>query len=147
VPAALTAAATDFADILIVYEEALISGRRSGSNRASGVYRALAAIAEVGRMYFEARQAGKPMGPVDEALRSRIPFKYTPRESTTTLGLFGQTRVFHHQGKGRQMLRHLTLARGDHKNCLQIYFEFDEESQRVEVGYCGRHLPIARQPT
>jgi len=36
---------------------------------------------------------------------------------------------------------------GQTNNCLQIYFEFDHESERVLIGYCGRHLPYAGQRT
>ncbi len=64
-----------------------------------------------------------------------------------TLGLHGTDRVFHHQGQSRQMVRHLTLGGGSTNNCLQIYFEFDEETRRVLIGYCGRHLPYASQRT
>jgi hypothetical protein len=144
---ALAKAGEEFGDVLAVWEDATDSARRTGSNRAGGVYRALRALAEVGRVYFAARREGRPMGPVDQAIRSRVPYKYTGTESATTRSMFGQARVFHDGDRSRQMLRHLTLARGDGKNCVQIYFDFDDESGRVDIGYCGRHLPIARQPT
>jgi hypothetical protein len=144
---ALTAAGEQFGDVLTIWEDAVLSARRCDSNRASSVFRALQAVADVGRVYFEARRAGRAMGAIDEALSSRIPFKYTARESQTTLSQFGAERIFHHRGRSRLMLRHLTLARGDHKNCVQIYFEFDDETERVDVGYCGKHLPIAGKPT
>jgi hypothetical protein len=147
VAGALLAAAEDFADVLAVYESAVEAAGRSGSKRGPTVYAGLQAIAEVGREYFQARREGRSMGPLDEAFRTRISFKYTATESPTTVSMLGHTRVFRHEGNGRQMLRHLTLAPGDRTNCVQIYFEFDDAAGRVEIGYCGRHLPISQQPT
>jgi hypothetical protein len=45
------------------------------------------------------------------------------------------------------MQRPLTLGGGDTNNCLQIYFDFDDASQHVLIGYCERHLPYYRQRT
>jgi hypothetical protein len=99
------------------------------------------------RAYFQSRNGGPPLGPLDQAFLRRVPFKYTSFESQTTLGLFGAERVFRHRGASRAMQRHLTLGGGTTNNCLQIYFDFDDATQRVLIGYCGRHLPYARQRT
>jgi hypothetical protein len=45
------------------------------------------------------------------------------------------------------MQRHLTLGGGTTNNCLQIYFEFDDDSRCVLIGSCGRHLPYHHQRT
>jgi hypothetical protein len=144
---ALRAAAAEFADVLVVWEDAERSAAESLFSSPAKVFRALEAVAEVGRGYFQARNGGPPLGPVDRAFLSRVPFKYTAFESQTTLGLFGAERVFHHRGQSRQMQRHLTLGGGTTNNCLQIYFEFDEAARRVLVGHCGRHLRYSRQRT
>jgi hypothetical protein len=144
---ALRAAGHEFADVLAVWEDAERSAEQSPFASPTKVYRALEAIADVGRAYFRARQGGPPLGPLDRAFLSRVPFKYTSFESQTTLGLFGAERVFHHGGQSRQMQRHLTLGGGTTNNCLQIYFDFDDAAQRVLVGYCGRHLRYSRQRT
>jgi hypothetical protein len=144
---ALAAAGDEFADVLSVWDSAAEAAGQSDGNQPDQVFRALQAIAEVGRLYFQARQAGRSMGPLDRALRSRVPFKYSGTESPTTLSMFGGARVFRHRGQSRRILKHLTLNRGDRRHCVQIYFEFDDDSRRVLVGYCGRHLPISRQPT
>lgn len=144
---ALRAAAAEFADVLTVWEDATHSAEQSLFASPAQVFRALRAIAEVGRDYFKAQDNGPPLGPVDQAFRGRVPFKYTAFESQTTLSLFGADRVFHHGEQSRQMQRHLTLGGGQPNNCLQIYFEFDDEARRVLIGYCGRHLRFYRQRT
>jgi len=144
---ALRAAADEFADVLVVWEDAERSAEQSLFGSPGKVFQALAAVAEVGRAYFAARDGGPPLGPVDRAFLGLVPFKYPCFESQTTRNLFGAERVFHHRGQSRQMQRHLTLGGGTTNNCLQIYFDFDNAARRVLVGYCGRHLPYARQRT
>lgn len=145
---ALAAAAVDFVDTLTVWEDAVRAAEGSLFASPDQVYRALRAIAEVGRDYFSARSSGTGVGPLDQAFQKRIPYKYTGFESAGTLSLYGADRVFRHGRLSLQMQRHLTLGRGGQtNNCLQIYFEFDHESERVLIGYCGRHLPYAGQRT
>lgn len=147
VAAALSAAATDFADILVIWEDAFLSADQSLFANPDQVYRALQAIVEVGREYFSSRTRGTAPGPLDRAFQKRIPFKYTGFESPTTMSMYGAERMFHHGGLSRQMQRHITLGGGQTNNCLQIFFEFDDMAQRVFIGYCGRHLPYASQRT
>jgi hypothetical protein len=144
---ALQAAAVECADVLTVWEDAVRSAELSPFPNPEKVFRALQAIAEVGRDYFKAQDGGPPLGPIDRAFYRRVPFKYTGFESRTTMGLFGTERVFRHQDQGRQMVRHLTLGGGTTNHCLQIYFEFDDAARRVLIGYCGRHLSFSRQRT
>jgi hypothetical protein len=142
---ALQAAADDCADVLVVWEDARRSATASPFAMPAKVYRALQAIAEVGRAYFQAKDGGPPLGPVERAFACRVPFKYTGFESQTTLHLYGAERVFHGDGQSRQMQRHLTLGGRDTNNCLQIYFDFDDALRRVLIGHCGRHLSYHRQ--
>jgi hypothetical protein len=144
---ALRAAADEFGDVLTVWEDAARAAAASPFGMPAKVFQALEAIAEVGRAYFLARDGGPPLGPVEHAFACRVPFKYTGFESQTTLSLYGAQRVFHHGERSRQMQRHLTLGGGTTNNCLQIYFDFDDDSRRVLIGYCGRHLPYHRQRT
>jgi hypothetical protein len=144
---ALAAAASDFADVLTVWEDARRSAEESRFGMPAKVFQALRAIAEVGRDYFQAQNGGPPLGPIDRAFQARVPFKYTGFESQTTLSKFGSERVFHDGNQSRQMLRHLTLGGGTTNNCLQIYFDFDSAARRAVVGYCGRHLSFSRMRT
>lgn len=145
--AALRSAADEFADVLSVWEDAWRSTEQSTFSSPHKLFQALQAIAEVGRAYFEAQQGGPLLGPVERAFANRVPFKYSAFESQTTLSRYGAERTFHHGEQSRQMRRHLTLGGGTTNNCLQIYFDFDDVSQRVLIGYCGRHLRFCRQRT
>ncbi len=145
VTAALHVAAAEYPDVLCVWEDALRSAADSRFASPAQVLRALRAISEVGRLYFKALDGGPPLGPVDRALSAHVPFKYAGFESPTTLRLFGSERVFHDGQRSQQMQRHLTLGGGQTNHCLQIYFDFDDASRRVLIGYCGRHLPYCRQ--
>jgi hypothetical protein len=144
---ALQAAAEDFADILVIWDDARQAADKSPYRMPGKVYRALRAIAEVGRAYFQARDGGPPLGPVEQAFSCRVPFKYSSFESETTMRMYGSERVFHLGNDSRQMQRHLRLGGGDTNNCIVIYFDFDDATQRVLIGYCGRHLHYHRQRT
>lgn len=144
---AVQAAADDFADILVIWEDARHAAEHSPYRMPDKIYRALKAIAEVGRSYFQAREGGPPLGPVGSAFACRVPYKYSGFESETTMRMYGDERTFHNGNDNRQMQRHLTLGGGDTNNCAVIYFDFDDETQRVLIGYCGRHLHYHRQRT
>ncbi|MBI4220410.1 MAG: hypothetical protein HY682_09725 [Chloroflexi bacterium] len=136
---ALDRAACDFAQSLEVWRSAEESAEKSSFSRPAQVYQALLAINEVADTYFRSRATGKPMGPWEKAFGERG-FKYAATESQNTLNMYGEERVFVHKGRKLQMQRHLTLGGGDRRNCLQIYFELDDGSQRFVIGYCGVHL-------
>ena len=136
---ALRFASERYADVLEVWDDAWSSAKKSLFPGPTRVMQALQAIAEVGRAYFAALPEGQSMGPLEQAFRAKIPFKYAPCESQMTMAMHGQERVF----QGREIQRHLTLGGGG--NCVQIYFEFDESRQRVIIAYCGQHLCHYRQ--
>lgn len=58
--------------------------------------------------------------------------------------MYGAERIFRHQGRKQQMLKHLTLGRNNVVHTLQIYFEIDRPNGKVTIGYCGKHLPCYR---
>jgi len=139
---ALDAAEADSGDVLRIYASAQDSASASDFARPEDVYKALQEIADLGRAYFGAddRKIG--------LWEDRLSFKYAPTESQTTKTKHGGARNFRRgDGQHKQILRHLTLGGGDKVNCLQIYFEPDEESGTMDIGYCGEHLPYAKQRT
>jgi hypothetical protein len=136
---ALDLAAERLGDALVVWDSARASASRSDYDRPGEVYDALLALHEVARTYFATRDAGRPMGPWDQAFAQRG-FRYAHTESQTTMTQYGKEREFTHQGRRLRMVKHLTLGGGDKRNCLQIYFEVDEEARRFLIGHCGRHL-------
>lgn len=133
-------------DILVIYKAAWESGEESDFARPEEVLKALVAIADVGRKYFKSKETKQPMG-AWEGHFERLGLKYAPTDSEMTLNLYGAERRFAHDGKKIEMHKHLTLGKGDRKNCLQIYFEPNDNSKRIEIGYCGRHLQHYGQRT
>ncbi len=139
---ALDTAQTDCGDVLRIYASAQEAASASGFARPEDVYRALQEIADLGRAYFAADD--RKIGPWED----RLSFKYAPTESQTTKTKYGGARNFRRgDGEHKLILRHLTLGGGDKVNCLQIYFEPDEDSGTMDIGYCGEHLPYAKQRT
>ena len=132
-------------DILVIYKSAWGSAQDSDFARPEDVLKALLAVAELGKEYF-ASKGKRSMGPW-EAFFEKCGLKYASTESQNTLNMYGDDRKFRHEGRRTQMLKHITLGKGDRKNCLQIYFEANEKASRVEIGYCGRHLPYYGQGT
>ena len=131
------------ADILEIWDDAWSSAKKSHYPGPTRVMEALVAIAEIGRMYFEAMQAGQSIGPLDQAFREKVPFKYASGESQITMAMYGHERKFQGPAQRREIQRHLTLGGGG--NCLQLYFDFDEVRRKVIIAYCGQHLSHYRQ--
>jgi hypothetical protein len=131
---------------LIIWDSALDSATKSNFARPKEVFDALKSIARLGTMYFESLQKGESMGSWDQFFAAHG-FKYAPGEGEMTINLYGNERCFSHQGVRKQMLKHLTIGGGDRNNCIQIYFEPNDESKKVEVGYCGMHLKYYNQRT
>jgi len=139
---ALERAAKDNDDVLRVFPSAKESAHTSGFQRPADVYQGITEIAALGRAYFGADN--RKIGPWCE----RFSFKYAHTESRTTKARYLDSRTFvDPSGEKQIMLRHLTLGGGDAVNCLQIYFEPDEKSDTMGIGYCGVHLPYAKQRT
>lgn len=132
-------------DMLDIWDDAWSSAEQSNFAGPSRILEALQAIAEVGRQYFAALHSGQSIGPLEQLFRDRVPFKYAPGEGEMTMAMYGNERVFQCRGRKREIQRHLTLGGG--RNCIQIYFDFDETSQKAIIAYCGRHLRQYRQST
>ena len=140
---ALQSASERHADVLEVWDDAWSSAKKSRYPSPTRVIEALGAIAETGRELFAALQAGQPIGPLEKAFRAKVPFKYASGESQMTMAMYGQERIFQGPGQRREIQRHLTLGGGG--NCLQLYFDFDENRRKVIIAYCGQHLSHYRQ--
>jgi len=136
---ALNEVAERCGDVLVFYKSARDSAEKSDFARPDEVMKALLAIADVGRKYFKAKESRQSMGPFDSHFVC-FGLKYAPTDSEMPLNLHGDERKFTHDGRKHQMFKHLRLGKGDRKNCLQIYFEPNDKTKRIEIGYCGRHL-------
>lgn len=143
--AALKKVAQGCNDVVVVYKSAWESASQSDFARPEEVLKAFLAIAEVGRKYF-ASKGKQSMGPWDRHFET-YGLKYAHTDSEMTLNMYGKERMFTHEGRKKKMLKHLRLGKGDRKNCLQIYFEPNDDTKRIEIGYCGRHLQTYSQRT
>lgn len=126
--------------LLRIWASAMRSAGESHFARPQQVRQALDAIADIGRIVFEQRKDKTSVGALERLFEERG-FQYAASDSQTTTTMYGKERTFTQDGKKYLFKRHLTLGGGDRQNCLQIYFEFDHEQNRVDIGYCGVHLP------
>ena len=138
----LEAAENEFKDVLTVWDSAKKSAEDSDFRRPIEIYYALMAISDLCKRCRDARKKNKPVGPWDKHFK-QANLKYAHSESQTTLSKYGNDRMFTHDGKIRQILKHLTIGGGSAIDCLQIYFDDDGETDRMIVAYCGPHLPFA----
>jgi hypothetical protein len=123
-------AAEEHFSILEIWDSAKRSAFTLNFYLPNRVYRDLAVLAEVAKSFFE-RSVGNDL---DAVFRNRG-VKYVPRESHATMSRYGHERRFCHSGRREQMTQHLKIG-----NYLRIYFQFDDQQQKVLVGYCGKHL-------
>lgn len=141
---ALEKAQKRFSRNLCIWDSAIDAAKKSQFKRRDEVYSALKAINEITQQYFA---NNKRIGSSLETAFAAYGCNFRPTEHQNTLTMYGDERIFKNNGQQKQMLMHLTLGGGDRNNCLQIYFEFDEDTKMTNVGYCGFHLPYASQRT
>ena len=71
---------------------------------------------------------------------------YASGESDTTMGKYGDKRVFYDNVKKRRtkMPAHVKLGGGlGESKQLRIHLTWDEDEQKWLIGYIGKHLPTA----
>ena len=133
--------------ILEIFDKAKSSVERSRYSNCKQIYSAFKAIAEVGKKYFQYQRQSISMGNgLEEEFRERgFVDNYRPTEHEATRNQYGDRREFCHGDRCVRILRHLTFNNNDCS--LQIYFDFEfmQEQEKVIIGYCGKHLPIASQ--
>ena len=104
--------------------------------RPGEIYRVLAAINECA----EKRSLG-PLGMSVEAWLKERGVSYVPRESETTMGMYGDMRTFFddHAEKNVLMESHIKL----NGNSFRIHLDWDAGNSEWLIGYMGPHLPTA----
>ena len=104
--------------------------------RPKEIYRVLKAINECG----EKRSQGSLGISVDAWLKERG-ISYVPRESETTMGMYGNMRKFvdDYTGKAVVMEPHIKL----NGNSFRIHLDWDDDHSEWLIGYMGPHLPTA----
>lgn len=71
--------------------------------------------------------------------------EYAAKESdTTNAGRLGEIRDFVYRGRKIRMNRHLKIGTAaDRTRTLRCYFAWIPEEEKIVIGYCGEHLPVA----
>lgn len=141
---ALLQARKDFGEVLVVWDSAIDSARKSRSKHTLRVYETFQILAEVAREYFDARDRGASIGgALEKKFRERGAPNYGVKDSETTSSMYGRFRKIRQGEITINFEKHFTLAIASRENCVQIYFHLDDASRRAIIGYCGPHLPHA----
>ena len=104
--------------------------------RPKEIYRALEAINQCA----EERSMGSLGRSVEAWLKERG-ISYVPRESETTMGMYGETRSFVDDRSGEKIVMepHIRL----NGNNLRVHLRWDEDNSEWLIGYIGPHLQTA----
>ena len=138
---ALEEAENKYGEFLIVWECARNKAAElqlKDPRLSQSTYKALAAVAELGNKYFQSLQEGTSIGNWKDFFDKKG-FSYSAHESEATLNRYGKHRIFSNGEENRKIVKHITIPRGE--KCIQIYFEPNKESRRIDIVYCGEHLP------
>jgi len=101
------------------------------------VYAAFEALDELSKELRQGESLGRS---VEDWLRDRG-VDYSPHESATAMGRWGNERRFRDGDLIRTIQGHLKFgADGDPRYCLRIYTEWDGAAEEWVVGHVGRHL-------
>jgi hypothetical protein len=129
-----------FPNQLEIWESARESAdAASGFRRPHDVFKALRALIEVGERYFE---NDGTLGHGFYPAFQDYGFVYVDKESETTQAnrRLRRERMFRHNGRSKVMMKHLKVGTGKGENTLRLYFDFNLDTQKIEVGHCGAHL-------
>lgn len=72
--------------------------------------------------------------------------EYAAKESETVMGnqALRRLRTFAYEGKQVEMFRHLKIGiEANVSKTIRVHFHWDSERERIVIGYCGEHLPVA----
>ena len=70
---------------------------------------------------------------------------FSSNESDTTQNsqALSKTRTFMYNGKPLPMMSHLRIGVvNDKRRTIRVHFAYDDETERVIIGWCGEHRPI-----
>jgi hypothetical protein len=129
-----------FGDVLEIWDSARESAFMSNYVSPSNVYLNLQSLAWFGRDYFQNNGSlGVPISRYLSALKCTHSSESNAVKNNSKLR---SLRNFRHGAKDKIMYDHLKLGNRGGDGSLRIYFAINDEIQRIEVGYCGRHLPV-----
>ncbi|WP_353254119.1 hypothetical protein [Salinisphaera sp. PC39] len=85
-------------------------------------------------------------GGTNEARRAFTTNEYSPTESESVQNNaeLRRYRLFKYKGDEVEMLQHLKIGISDDPvKTIRVHFCWDGEDDRIVIGYCGPHLPVA----
>lgn len=99
------------------------------------------ALAWLATEYHRLRPNPGPSPNFDLMIRKACPgWTYKPNQTDTTMGMYSEWYQTTWQGKRFELSHHIGKGNGrDPKNTIRIAFDWDEEHNRVVVGYIGLH--------
>lgn len=72
--------------------------------------------------------------------------EYAAKESETVMNskVMQRLRTFEYQGEQVAMFRHLKIGVDDDTSkTIRVHFHWDASREKLVIGYCGKHLPVA----
>jgi hypothetical protein len=134
---------------LIIHERARQCSKGYRTIQIDELLNVLEALDDLGLEYYEnERKLGVGLREwfkiEEERIGKRIP-EFKIKDHQTTLTKFGEERTIVYRDKKVILEKHFTIGGGDSEGCLQVYWEFDDESKCILVGYVGPHLHYARE--
>ena len=72
--------------------------------------------------------------------------EFAAKESETVMGspALRRARQFEYQGVLVEMFRHLKIGVADDLvRTIRVHFHWDNQREKIIIGYCGRHLPVS----
>ena len=99
------------------------------------------ALAWLATEYHRLRPNPGPSPDFDRMIKEACPgWSYKPNQTETTMGMYREWYQTSRAGKLYDLANHIGKGNGrDPKNTIRIAFAWDEEDNRVVVGYIGRH--------
>lgn len=125
---------------IVVLDSAWKSSRKSESFKHS--QRLASLLEKLATEYFEKISSG----PDSEAKKVFSPNEFSARESETVVNNdeMCRKRTFEYLGEPVEMLRHLKIGVADSVlDTIRVHFHWDNTRQKIVIGHCGPHLPIA----
>jgi len=72
--------------------------------------------------------------------------EYAAKESESVMGnqAMRRQRTFVYEGNQVEMFRHIKIGiESNVAKTIRVHFHWDAEREKIVIGYCGEHLPIA----
>lgn len=132
--------ADNYGDRIVVLDTAWKSCQESESFKHSQKLADL--LGKLATAYFDMISSG----PDSEARKVFSPNEFSARESETVVNNdeMRKRRTFDYMDEPVEMLRHLKIGVADSVlDTIRVHFHWDNTRQKIVIGYCGPHLPIA----